>query len=213
MLIFVDGAFPARESPVGTQPAADSVPPQYRDHLGSVTISRTVPELKRFVEAGGTLLAIGSSTSLGHDFGLPIRSALVEREGRIESPLSGDKFFVPGSILEARVDASHPLAHGIGERVNVFFDHSEAFRLLPEAAQRGVKAVAWFDSPTPLKSGWAWGQHYLDQAVQIVDAPVGKGRVVLFGPEIVWRAQPHGTFKFLFNGIFLGSGLQASGAS
>ena len=28
------------------------------------------------------------------------------------------------------------------------------------------------------------------------------GRVVLFGPEIVWRGQPHGTFKFLFNGIY-----------
>ena len=205
VLIFVDGAFPAREAAVGAQPPADSVPLEYRNHLGSVSVSRTVPELKRFVEAGGTLLAIGSSTSLGQDFGLPIRSALVERRGGVESPLTGDMFFVPGSILDARVDALHPLAYGIGERVHVFFDHSEAFRLLPEAAERGVKAVAWFDSPTPLRSGWAWGQQYLDQAVQIIDAPVGKGRVVLFGPEIVWRAQPHGTFKFLFNGIYLGS--------
>jgi hypothetical protein len=171
-----------------------------------------VPELKRFVEAGGTLIAIGSSTSLGRDFGLPIRSALVERAGGAESPLSEDKFFVPGSILEARVDRSHPLAAGLRDRVNVFFDHSEAFRLLPEAAQRGVKAVAWFDGPAPLRSGWAWGQQYLDQAVQVVDAPLGKGRVVLFGPEIAWRAQPHGTFKFLFNGIFLGSGPQATGS-
>jgi hypothetical protein len=26
---------------------------------------------------------------------------------------------------------------------------------------------------------------------------------MLFGPEITFRAQPHGTFKFLFNGIYL----------
>jgi hypothetical protein len=26
--------------------------------------------------------------------------------------------------------------------------------------------------------------------------------VLLFGPEILQRAQPHGTFKFLFNGIY-----------
>jgi hypothetical protein len=32
---------------------------------------------------------------------------------------------------------------------------------------------------------------------------VGKGHVYLFGPEITFRAQPHGTFKFLFNGIYL----------
>ena len=35
------------------------------------------------------------------------------------------------------------------------------------------------------------------------DATVGKGHVYLFGPEITFRAQPHGTFKFLFNGIYL----------
>jgi hypothetical protein len=68
-----------------------------------------------------------------------------------------------------------------------------------------MKAVAWIGSPSPLKSGWAWGQHYLDQAVEVVDARIGKGRVALFGPEIVWRAQPHGTFKFLFNGIYYGA--------
>ena len=34
-----------------------------------------------------------------------------------------------------------------------------------------------------------------------VDAPLGKGRVLLFGPQILQRAQPHGTFKFLFNSI------------
>jgi len=28
--------------------------------------------------------------------------------------------------------------------------------------------------------------------------------VLLFGPEITFRAQPHGTFKLLFNGIYYG---------
>ena len=119
------------------------------------------------------------------------------------TPLSSEKFFIPGSLLEARVDTSHPLAYGMPERVNIFFDESPAFRLVPDAASQHVVPVAWFGSPTPLKSGWAWGQQYLDQTVQIVDAQVGKGRVLLFAPEIAWRAQPHGTFKFLFNGIYL----------
>jgi hypothetical protein len=35
-----------------------------------------------------------------------------------------------------------------------------------------------------------------------IEATMGKGRVLLFGPEILKRAQPHGTFKFLFNGIY-----------
>ena len=76
----------------------------------------------------------------------------------------------------------------------------------PGAAAAGVRAIAAFDSPTPLRSGWAWGQKYLDGGVLAVEAPVGKGRVLLFGPEILQRAQPHGTFKLLFNGILASGG-------
>ena len=43
----------------------------------------------------------------------------------------------------------------------------------------------------------------MNKGIGIVDAPVGQGRVYLFGPEILFRAQPHGTFKFFFNGIYL----------
>jgi hypothetical protein len=88
---------------------------------------------------------------------------------------------------------------------DVFFDNSPVFRLEPDAPMRGVRVVAWFDGPRPLRSGWAWGQHYLDGGVAVAEASVGKGRLVLFGPEILFRAQPHGTFKFFFNGLYLGA--------
>jgi hypothetical protein len=205
VLIFVDGAIPMGDRGLAGQPPPASIPAEYRDWLGSVSVSRTVPQLRAFVEAGGTLLAIGASTAIGYHFNLPIRDALVERVDGIDRRLPQEKFYVPGSILEARVDNTQPLAYGLDGTVNVFFDHSEAFRLQPDADAKGVKAIAWFDSPTPLRSGWAWGQPYLDGAVAIIDAPVGKGRVLLFGPEIAWRAQPHGTFKLLFNGIYYGA--------
>ena len=112
---------------------------------------------------------------------------------------------IPGSILEARIDNTQPLAYGMGEHAMVFYDESPAFRLQPEAAMKGVRPIAWYDSPAPLRSGWAWGQQYLNQAVSIIEAQVGKGHVVLFGNEVNWRGQPHGTFKLLFNGVFYGS--------
>ena len=107
-------------------------------------------------------------------------------------------------MLSAKVDVSQPAAAGMRERTDFFFDNSPVFTLGPGAAQAGVRAIAWFDGPTPLRSGWAWGQRYLDGGVIAVEARVGKGRVLLFGPEILQRAQPHGTFKLLFNGL-LGS--------
>ena len=90
------------------------------------------------------------------------------------------------------------------ERTDVFFDNSPVWKLGADARVRGVTPVAWFDSPAPLRSGWAWGQAYLDKGVIAVDAQVGKGRVFLYGPEILMRAQPRGTFKFLFNAIYWG---------
>ena len=89
-------------------------------------------------------------------------------------------------------------------RADVFFDDSPAFRLGSDAASRGVRRIAWFETDAPLRSGWAWGQQYLKDATAMAQAQVGRGTMYLFGPEITFRAQPHGTFKLLFNGILLG---------
>jgi hypothetical protein len=213
VLIFVDGGIPQRDPPAGAaqggfgaQPRPETIPAEFRGSLGRVSVAKTVPELKKFVENGGTILAIGSSTAIAQHLDLPVRDALVERTaGGAEQPLPREKFYIPGTILEARLNPAHPLAFGMADHAMVMWDESPAFRLEPDAALKGVRPVAWFDNPTPLRSGWAWGQQYLDQAVAILDAQVGKGHVVLYGPEVLWRAQPHGTFKLFFNGLYYGS--------
>jgi hypothetical protein len=208
VLIFVTGAISDSAFGGGRSSAeleSARIPAEFRSMVGSITTRKTVPELKKFVEAGGTVLAIGSSTAFGSQVGLPIASALTEKlPNGTERALPREKYYVPGSILRARVDTSNPLAYGLGEYVDFFFDNSPVFRLGPEAALKGVRPVAWFDSKTPLRSGWAWGEAYLDQGVAVIEGDLGKGRVYLFGPEITFRGQPHGTFKFLFNGIYLG---------
>jgi hypothetical protein len=83
----------------------------------------------------------------------------------------------------------------------MFFDDSPVLRLAPDAESRGVRRIAWYDSRAPLRSGWVWGQQYLENGLAAVEATVGNGKVILFGPEILKRAQPHGTFKLLFNAI------------
>jgi hypothetical protein len=214
VLIFVTGAVPSRsggDSPARPPESVDPsrIPEEYRSRLGSVTVSRTVPELKRFVEEGGTLLAIGTSTVFGSLAGLPIASALTERlPDGTDRPLPREKYYIPGSILQARVDNRNPLAYGVPPVADFFFDNSPVFRLGPEAALRGVRPVAWFAGRNPLKSGWALGEGYLDNGIAVVEAELGKGKVFLFGPEIAFRAQPHGTFKFLFNGIYYGPALR-----
>ena len=208
VLIFVTGAIPLRDARgegFGRMPNPEEIPDEYRAWLGSISVAKTVPQLQKFMEAGGAILTVGTSTNLGYLAGLPMANALTERlPDGTERPLAREKFYVPGSILQASVDTSSPLAYGMPDKVDMFFDNSPAFRLKPEASIRGVRPVAWFDSDKSLRSGWAWGQKYLQDSVAVIDASVGKGRLLMFGPEITFRAQPHGTFKFLFNGIFYG---------
>ncbi len=212
VLIFTDGAIPDRDAAsgeraggFGAQPSADAIPQEFRARLGRVTVAKTVPQIAAFLKAGGTVLTIGSSTTLAYHLKLPISDALVESTNTgTFRPLPREKFYIPGSILRTSVDTSNPLAQGMSAQTDVFFDGSPAFRLDPEANQKNVRAVAWYDGPKTLRSGWAWGQHYLDQTVAVAEASVGSGRLLLFGPEILFRGQPHGTFKFLFNGVYLG---------
>jgi hypothetical protein len=182
-----------------------SIPAEYRDRLGSMSTATTVPRLKEFLEAGGTILSIGNSTTLGARLGLPLADALAETlpDGQSQR-LPNTRFYVPGSLLEARLDPGNPIAYGLPERVDFFFENSPAFRLDPDVRGNGMRPVAWFEAEKPRRSGWAWGQEYLKETVAVVDAAVGTGRLVLYGPEILFRAQPHGTFKLLFNGIFAG---------
>jgi hypothetical protein len=182
----------------GDQSDAD-IPAEYKSQLGRVTAETTIPQIKAFLENGGTVIAIGTSAmNLAQQLKLPIENHLVENG----QPIPASKYFVPGSVLTGKVDTKNPLAAGMRERTDFFFDNSPVFKLGPGAEAAGVKAFAWFDSPTPLHSGWAWGQKYLDGGVIAIEAPVGKGRVVLYGPEITQRAQPHGTFKLLFNVLY-----------
>ena len=218
VLVFVDGAARLGNNATGrgggrggpAPPTADSVPEEYRATLGRITADKTLPQLKKFLESGGQVVTIGSSTSMAELLGVAVKSALTEMgfDGK-ERALPSDKFYIPGSLVKVNVDNKNPLAYGMPEQVDVFFDHSPVFKLPPDAQQKKTSAVAWYGGPGPgtdlLSSGWAWGQQYLNGGTAIAEASVGEGKVILLGPEVAFRAQPHGTFKFLFNGLYYGS--------
>ena len=211
VIVFPDGAIPRSDgggrgmSRGGRQPSPDEIPKEFRDRLGRVTAEKTIPQLKKFVEAGGTIVTVGGSTNLAGFFGMPVKNALVEKlqDGQ-ERPLSREKYYIPGSVLRVSVDNTSPVAYGMGTSADVFFDNSPVFKLAPDAAAKGVKPVAWFPNASPLRSGWAWGQGYLEGGVAAAEATVGEGKVFLLGIEAAFRGQPHGTFKLLFNSIYAG---------
>jgi hypothetical protein len=205
VIVFVSDAIPAvgaggRGGFGGRGPRADEVPAEYHKTLGRITADTSVVQLKQFAEAGGTIVTIGNSANLAYHFKLPVKNALVEMNNGVERNLPGEKYYIPGSVLRVSVDSTQQAAWGMNSEADVFVSSSPVFKLSPDAIAKGmVTPIAWYASPKPLRSGWAWGQEYLQDGVAAFAAKVGKGTLVVFGPEITFRSQTHGTFKFLFN--------------
>jgi hypothetical protein len=223
VLIFPDGAIPAAAGEGvgggrgggmpggaaalgrGAQAGLSNIPAEYQGRQGRITAETTIPMIKRFVEDGGTIIAIGDSANIAAHLGIPAGNGLVEVVGGVERRLTNEKLYVPGSVLSMDVDPANPLAYGFDPKVDVMWENCPALKLGPDAVLKGVKPVGWFGTGAPLRSGWAWGQEYLKGLVTVLDVSYGKGKVFIFTPEITFRAQPHATFKFLFNGIHYGN--------
>ncbi len=211
VIILPDGAVSSRLGGFrrfgGEDSELPAVPDEWRARMGNID-STTIRRFREFLEDGGSIVTIGGSASLAQHLGLPLEDHLVERgeNGELE-PVSREEYYVPGSILRVRVDDEVLVAAGVGSETPVSFENSPVFDLTADAVAAGdessVHPIAWFDSETSLLSGWAWGQERLKDGIAMAEASVGDGTLYLFGPLITRRAQPHATFKLLFNAIAL----------
>lgn len=210
VLIFVPGAIPAlpgrtaRGSSSNTRTDPETIPSEFRGQLGRINEDESIPELIKFLELGGKIVSIGSSTNLTYHLNLPVRNAMVEMgTNGIERSLPSEKYYIPGSILNADTDNNIPAAWGMPAKSDIYFNKSPVFKISTVAIANGkIKPILWFSNATSLRSGWAWGQAYLRDGITAFEAQVGKGKFYAFGPEITFRAQTHGTFKLLFNQLY-----------
>jgi hypothetical protein len=169
---------------------ADRVPAEFTGGLGTPGVAA----LRQFVEDGGTLVALDSSTSLAISaLDLPITNLVGD--------LSADEFYCPGSILALDLDAGHPLAFGMPTETAAFFASSAAFRLETDAGAGHAQVAARYGEGDPLLSGWLEGGERIAGQAALVDVAVADGRAVLIGFRAQHRAQSHATFRVFFNAL------------
>jgi len=153
-----------------------------------------VDQLRKFVQTGGALIALDGGCSLPIDeFPLPATNTVDD--------LKRSEFNAPGVLLNMAIDANHPIGWGMPENFVGFFSNSQAFRASNgfDGVERTI--VARFPDAPLLASGWIHGEKLLHRKAVIVDYTFGQGKVILLGFRVQHRAQPHGTFKLLFNSI------------
>lgn len=178
-------------------PAADLVPATYQAWMGKLDMATSVPRIKSFIENGGKVITVGPNSSLAYHLGLPVQNKLVENGS---NPLPSEKFFVPTSILRSKVNTDNPATWGLDGEVAVMYNNNPVFDFAASAPQ--VEPLLWFDNQELLLSGWAWGENHLHNGINAFKAQIGKGEYYAFGPEIIYRAQAHSTFKLLFNQLY-----------
>jgi hypothetical protein len=161
-------------------------PPEYQGGIGAEGIA----SLKTFVEQGGTLILVDRACDLSEQLGLPVRNAL--------AGLKREEFFGPGSIVRVTVDSTYALGYGMPATAAAYFRKSRAF----DVAAPGARTVVRYAEQNVLMSGWMVGEPHLAGKAAVVELPMGLGRVVLLGFSPYFRAQPHGTFKLLFNALY-----------
>ena len=208
IIVFVGGAIPSLRAEAPNEwdekePKEGEIPAEFQPLLGKITAAKSIPALKEFLESGGDIVTIGTSANLAYHLQLPVRNALVEVVNGKEKNLPGEKFYIPGSVMQITVDNKQKENWGLGNKADVYFSASPVFKLLPGAISNGdVTPLAWYASDKTLRSGWAFGQSYLQDGVAAFVAKVGKGHLYVYGPEITFRAQTHGSYKMLFNQLF-----------
>jgi len=208
VIVFVEGAIPSLKSELGNsyeekEPKAEDVPEMYQATLGKITAEKSIPALNAFLQNGGTIITIGSSSNLAYHLNLPVKNALVEMVAGKEKTLPGEKFYIPGSVMQITLDNEYKANWGMNKNADVYFSASPVFKLLPDAiARKEVVPLAWYASDKTLRSGWAFGQSYLQDGVAAFEAKVGNGKLFVYGPEITFRGQTHSNYKMLFNQLY-----------
>ncbi len=159
--------------------------PRFSGGLGD----RGLAGLRRFAERGGTIIGWDdASRLLVHHLKLPVSNPLAR--------LSNSDFFAPGSLLKIWVDNRHPIGFGMPQTAAALYVNGPAYHV-----QKG-KTIATFAEKDTLLSGLLVGQERIAGLSALVSAPLGLGRVILFGFRPHFRAQARGTYKLLFNSVY-----------
>jgi hypothetical protein len=171
-----------------------TMPDEYTGGVGK----EGVENLRKFVEAGGTLVFLNRASEFAiEQFNLPVKN--------VTKGLSRKDFYIPGSILRTELDTTHPIAKGMPQQSIAWFENSPAFEIQtdPVALTHNFKIIARYPSDPKqiLLSGWALGAEKIAGKAALVEFTIGKGKIVLFGFRPQYRGQSLATFPLLFNAI------------
>jgi hypothetical protein len=171
-----------------------------------------VVEFQKFIEAGGLVLTFGVSSYFPADFGLT-------RGVDAQRPSPG--WYAPGPYVQSEIlQPAHPIFYGYGGQKTLPVRWADG-PLLQAGPPAGSEATAGGTPDRPrvlaryqggeagVLSGLMRGADQLRNRPMIVDAPAGKGRVLLYVNNPIYRWQTFGEHALVFNALLFWNDLPA----
>jgi hypothetical protein len=184
--VIVMPSMPAREITEGL-PA--EYPAPYSGGLGRSGAAA----LAAFVRAGGTLVTLNEASSWAIEaLSLPVADA-----GRDLGP---QRLYAPGSIFQLELLPGHALSRGMPTSTIAWYEGGPLLEVTDSSRARVVGRYPR-QADQVLLSGWVLGPEHAAGRGALVEVPLGRGRVILFGFRPQYRGQSLATFPLLFNAL------------
>jgi len=204
-------AKPATGKPIPWKRSAKTpnlgTPDSTDDTRGSMGLDG-VMALERFIARGGLFITEGATARLPLDLGFTFGAVSIA---------PADSLWARGSVFRAQiVDKTSPIAYGYDQdNVPVYYKQGAAlFNLGGGAGGGGGRGGAAPAAPAArvvlrmnsnidsllISGGMLHGEEMTGKAA-VVDVPLGKGNIVMFGIRPMWRFETHGSFAFVLNAM------------
>jgi hypothetical protein len=166
-----------------------------------------VDAFAKFLDAGGTLITMGNAVRFPTELGL---ARTVDASGT-----TSNEFYAPRPIVNAEVlKLDHPVFYGYKDKLMPVKYLGGPLLTVGAPDQAGVLA-RYVGGETAVLSGLMKGADEIRQRPFAVDVPggfTGKGRVLLFANNPIYRWQNHGEFNMVFNAVMNWNDLAGSTA-
>ena len=152
-----------------------------------------VVEIRKFVEAGGLMVTLGTASAFPAEFG-------ITRD--VEAARTSPQFYAPGPIVEAEIlRPVSPIFYGYSEKTIPVRWANGPLLTVPQRDREQQTLMRFPGGDASVLSGLMRGANEIRGRPAVLDVAVGDGRVVLFATNPCYRWQNFGEFGMLFNTV------------
>ncbi len=166
-------------------------PPEYRSGVGDEGIKA----FDNFVTNGGKLVTLNEASNFAiEELKLPVKNRVKD--------LPPTEYLCSGSTLKVEVNKNLGFTHGVPPNSLILVtQNSPVFEVKQNDYNEKIEVGLSYPQRDVMESGWVIGEKYFSGRPALLKISRGKGSVILFGFEPIFRGQTTNSFKLLFNNL------------